>query len=58
MSLLYQHDSSRGYICGELNNFDKKRIHSCSVQATWNEVMLNATSDCSVVLGANYQELR
>ena len=24
MSLLYQHDSSQGCICGELNNFDDK----------------------------------
>ena len=50
--LLYQHDSSRGYICGELNNFDNKnsQLLFCTgdLERSYAECHLGLLVCCSV----------
>ena len=54
MSLLYQHDSSQGYICGELNNFDDKNSQflfcTGDLERSYAECHLRLLVCCSVVL--------
>ena len=54
MSVLYQHDSSQGYICGELNNFDDKnsQLLFCTgdLERSYAECHLGLLVCCSVVL--------
>ena len=53
MCLLYQHDSSQGYICGELNNFDDKNLQlfcTGDLERSYAECHLGLLVCCSVVL--------
>ena len=53
MCLLYQHDSSQEYICGELNNFDDKNLQlfcTGDLERSYAECHLGLLVCCSVVL--------